>query len=142
MTHEGGLVGSDDILGARILIVDDQESNIVLLRWMLRGAGYVSVFSTTDPTEVCDLHRLHHYDLVLLDLVMPVMDGFQVMEGLKAIDADGDVPVLVISAQPDLRRRALEAGARDFVTKPFELVELAARIHVLLDSPRADRENA
>ena len=83
-----------------ILIVDDQEANVLLLEQMLRGAGYVSITSTMDPREVCELHRKNRYDLILLDLQMPGMDGFQVMEGLKEIETDGYLPVLVITAQP------------------------------------------
>jgi len=126
--------GSDpDILNAGILIVDDQDSNIVLLEWMLRGAGYTSVTSTTDPTKVSELCRQNHYDLILLDLLMPVMDGFEVMKGLKGIDPDGNLPVLVISAQPTQKQRALQAGAKDFVSKPFELVDVAKRVYGLLE---------
>ena len=77
------MMSSSDILRGNILIVDDQEVNVLLLERMLGGAGYVSVASTTNPDEVCELHRKNRYDLILLDLVMPGMDGFQVMEGLK-----------------------------------------------------------
>ena len=68
---------------ASILIVDDQESNVILLEQLLSDAGYTIVASTMNPQEVCALHRKHRYDLILLDLQMPGMDGFQVMEGLK-----------------------------------------------------------
>ena len=91
------------------------------------------VDSTTDPNEVCELHRKNRYSLILLDLQMPGMDGFQVMEGLKEIEADGYLPVLVITAQPDHKLRALEAGAKDFVSKPFDLAELRARVHNILE---------
>jgi magnesium transporter len=100
---------------------------------MLHGAGYVSITSTTDPSGVCELHRKNRYDLILLDLQMPGMDGFQVMEGLKQIEEDGYLPVLVITAQPDQKLRALKAGAKDFVAKPFELAELMARVHNILE---------
>jgi serine phosphatase RsbU (regulator of sigma subunit) len=127
------MVSSADILQARILIVDDRVANVRLLEGMLRIAGYASVESTTDPTEVCELHRKNRYALILLDLQMPGMDGFQVMEGLKKIEADGYLPVLVITAQPDQKLRALEAGAKDFVGKPFDLAELRARVHNILE---------
>ena len=127
------MVSSADILNARILVVDDKEANVRLLEGMLRVAGYTSVESTTDPTEVCELHRKNRYDLILLDLQMPGMDGFQVMEGLKEIEADGYLPVLVITAQPDHKLRALQAGAKDFVSKPFDLAELRARVHNILE---------
>ena len=127
------MITSADILKASILIVDDQEANVSLLEQMLREAGYVSVASTRDPHEVCDLHRKNRYSLILLDLLMPGLDGFQVMEGLKAIETGGYLPVLVLTAQPDLKLRALKAGAKDFVGKPFDLVEVLLRVHNLLE---------
>ena len=127
------MVSPADILNARILIVDDLDANVRLLQGMLRIAGYTSVESTTDPHQVCELHRKRRYALILLDLKMPGMDGFQVMEGLKEIEEDGYLPVLVITAQPDQKLRALEAGAKDFVGKPFELAELRARVHNILE---------
>src|SRR4249920_463604 len=90
-------IAESDILNASILIVDDQEVNVSLLEQVLREAGYTRVASTMDPHEVCALHRKNRYDLILLDLQMPGMDGFQVMEGLKTNDADAYLPVLVIT---------------------------------------------
>jgi serine phosphatase RsbU (regulator of sigma subunit) len=127
------MVTAADILNAKILVVDDKEANVRLIEGMLRVAGYTSVHSTTDPKVVCELHRKNHYGLILLDLQMPAMDGFQVMENLKEIEADGYLPVLVITAQPDHKLRALEAGAKDFVSKPFDLAELRARVHNILE---------
>jgi len=127
------MVNLSDILGAKILIVDDLEANVRLLDRMLRQAGHTCVASTMDPHEVCGLHRDNRYDLILLDLEMPGMDGFQVMEGLKAIETDGYLPILVITAQPDHKLRALGAGARDFISKPFDLVEVRTRIRNLLE---------
>ena len=127
------MVSSADILNARILVVDDKEANVRLIEGILRVAGYTCVHSTTDPTKVCELHRVNRYGLILLDLQMPGMDGFQVMEGLKKIEAEGYLPVLVITAQPDHKLRALEAGAKDFVSKPFFLAELRARVHNILE---------
>jgi len=127
------MVSASDILNARILVVDDKEANIRLLEGMPRIAGYLSVESTTDPNQVCDLHRQNRYSLILLDLQMPGMDGFEVMEGLKEIEQDGYLPVLVITAQPDHKLRALQAGAKDFVSKPFDLAELRARVHNILE---------
>ena len=121
-----------DILKAHILIVDDQEPNISLLMQMLSEAGYSNVSATMNPQEVCALHRKHHYDLILLDLQMPEMDGFQVMEGLKANHADAYLPVIVLTAQPGHKIRALQAGAKDFISKPFDLVEIKTRIHNML----------
>jgi putative two-component system response regulator len=100
---------------------------------MLVAAGYTSVASTMNPLEVCELHRKQRYDLILLDLQMPVMDGFHVMEALKEIAPDDYLPVLVITAQPDQKLRALQAGAKDFVSKPFELAEVLARVNNMLE---------
>ena len=126
-------VSASDILNAKILVVDDLEVNVRLLEGMLRIAGYTSVESTTDPTQVCELHRRNRYCLILLDLHMPGMDGFQVMEGLKEIEGDDYLPVIVITAQPGHKLRALEAGAKDFVGKPFDMAELRARVHNILE---------
>jgi serine phosphatase RsbU (regulator of sigma subunit) len=127
------MVSLADIRNASILIVDDKEANVRLIEGMLRVAGYTSVHSTTNPNEVRELHRANRYCLILLDLQMPGMDGFQVMEHLKEIEAGGYLPVLVITAQPDHKLRALEAGAKDFVSKPFDLAELRARVHNILE---------
>jgi PAS domain S-box-containing protein len=122
-----------DILGARILIVDDQEANVRLLEQMLLDAGYTNLTTTMNPEEVAELHRHHAYDLILLDLQMPRMDGFQVMEVLKTSEVDPYLPVIVLTAQPGHRLRALQAGAKDFVSKPFDLVEVRTRIHNMLE---------
>jgi PAS domain S-box-containing protein len=127
------MISAAEILRGRILIVDDLAANVRLLEQMLRGAGYVSIDSTMDPREVCALHLKHHYDLILLDLLMPGMDGFAVLEALQAIEADRYVPVLVITAQPGHKLRALQAGAKDFISKPIDLVEARARIHNMLE---------
>lgn len=127
------MLGAADILNASILIVDDQDANLQLLELMLRDAGYTCITTTSDPQAVCAMHRKQRYDLILLDLQMPVMDGFQVMEALKAIEVDRYLPVLVITAQPSHKLRALQAGAKDFVSKPFDLVEVKTRIHNMLE---------
>ena len=127
------MVNSSDILNAGILIVDDLEANVRLLEQMLGNAGYLHVSSTMDPRSVCDLHRTNHYDLILLDLQMPGMDGFQVMECLKEIETGGYTPVLVITAQPAHKLRALQSGAKDFVSKPFDLHEVLMRVHNMLE---------
>jgi len=127
------MIASAEILNAKILIVDDQRANVQLLEQMLGDAGYLSVSSTMDPKQVCELYRENRYDLILLDLQMPGMDGFQVMEGLKEVEAGGYVPVLVITAQPGHKLRALAAGAKDFIAKPFDLVEAKTRIHNMLE---------
>lgn len=134
-----------DILNASILVVDDQEANVCLLEQLLSEAGYTGVTSTMNPREVCALHRKNRYDLILLDLQMPGMDGFQVMEGLKTNDMDGYLPVIVLTAQPGHKLRALQTGAKDFISKPFDLIEVKTRIHNMLEVrllyKKIDRDN-
>ncbi len=125
--------GASAILDASILIVDDQQANVSLLEQLLGQAGYTRVASTRNPNEVCGLHRRSSFDLILLDLQMPDMDGFQVMEALKTNDADGYLPVIVLTAQPGHKLRALQAGAKDFISKPFDLLEVKTRIHNMLE---------
>src|SRR6185295_8550020 len=108
-------------------------ANVSLLAKMLRGAGYASVASTQDPREVQELYRQNCYDLILLDLQMPHMDGFQVMERLKEVETGGYLPVLVLTAQPDHKLRALQAGAKDFVSKPLDLAEVLMRVHNMIE---------
>jgi PAS domain S-box-containing protein len=127
------IVSASDILNASILIVDDQQPNVSLLEQLLGEAGYNRVASTMKPLEVGALHRKNHYDLILLDLQMPGMDGFQLMEVLKTNDADGYLPVIVLTAQPGHKLRALQAGAKDFISKPFDLLEVKTRIHNMLE---------
>jgi putative two-component system response regulator len=133
------MINSSAILNASILIVDDLEANVLLLTRILASAGYTAVASTMNPLEVSALHRNHHYDLILLDLLMPGMDGFQVMEGLREIEPDGNLPVIVITAQPAHKLRALQVGARDFISKPFELAEVLARVHNMLEVRLLDK---
>ena len=121
-----------EILRARILIVDDQEANVQLIEQLLADAGYTNVSSTTDPSEVCELHREHRCDLILLDLQMPGVDGFQIMAALKTNTTDPYLPVIVLTAQPGHKLRALQAGAKDFLSKPLDLVEVKQRIHNML----------
>jgi len=120
------------ILNARILIVDDDGANISLLKLILSGAGFTAIESTTDSREVCGLHRKHRYDLILLDLLMPGMYGFQVIEGIKEIEKDDDLPILVISAEPDYKKRAMQAGAKAFIAKPLKRAEVLTQVHTLL----------
>ena len=127
------ILGAADILNAGILIVDDQEANVRLIEQLLVDAGYTHVTSTMRSQDVCALHRKNHYDLILLDLQMPGMDGFQVMAGLKADAADCYLPVIVLTAQPGHKLRALQAGAKDFISKPLDLLEVKTRIHNMLE---------
>jgi diguanylate cyclase (GGDEF)-like protein len=100
---------------------------------MLRNAGYDSIASTMDPGEVFELHLKNRYDLILLDLQMPGLDGFQVMVRLKEIETDGYLPVLAVTAQPAHKLRALQGGAKDFISKPFDLAEVLMRVHNMLE---------
>jgi len=125
-----------EVLGAGILIVDDQQSNLRLLEFVLRRAGYVGVSSTTEPSQVCALHRRDHYDLIILDLQMPHMNGFQVMEELAK--GEGAV-ILVLSADPAQMTRALVAGAAGFLSKPFVVAEVVARVQAMLEKTTAAR---
>jgi len=95
----------------------------------------VDVASTTDPKQVASLHLENHYDLILLDLQMPGMTGFQVMQQLREAEETPRVAILVISADPALRLAALEAGANDFLSKPFRLPDVLARVQPLLAKP-------
>lgn len=127
------MISASDILHGKVLIVDDQKVNVLLLERLLRNAGYTSISSTTAPDEVCKLHLKNRYDLILLDLLMPGLDGFQVMEGLEKIETEGYLPVLVLTAQRDHKLRALKAGAKDFVSKPFDVSEVLVRVHNMLE---------
>jgi PAS domain S-box-containing protein len=122
-----------DVLNASILIVDDQEANVILLEQMLREDGYSRIVTTGNPHEVCALHRKNGFDLILLDLQLPGMDGFQVMKALQTNVADPYLSVIVLTAQPGHKLRALQAGAKDFISKPFDLVEVKTRIHNILE---------
>jgi adenylate cyclase len=127
------VISGADILSARILIVDDQAANVSLLERLLASTGYTAVTSTMDPQAVCDLHRANGYALILLDLQMPAMDGFEVLKRLNEGTTDDYVPVLVVTAQPGEKLRALQAGARDFISKPFDLSEVLTRVRNMLE---------
>jgi CheY-like chemotaxis protein len=127
------MITESDILKASILIVDDLETNVQLLEQILGDAGYTQISSTRQPLEVRELHNKNQYDLILLDLQMPVMDGFQVIARLKADQPDDYLPILAITAQPGHKLRALQAGAKDFISKPFDLTEVRTRIHNMLE---------
>ena len=127
------MIKPDDVFDSRILIVDDQQTNVLLLERLLGQAGYRQVRSIRQPEAVCALHRSERFDLILLDLQMPGMDGFQVIEGLKTNAADPYIPVIVLTAQPGHKIRALQAGAKDFISKPFDLIEVKTRIYNMLE---------
>ena len=127
------MLETSDILAARILIVDDQEANVQLLEQLLNETGYTNVSASTHPEEVSALHQENAYDLILLDLNMPVMNGFEVMRALAADGTDQYLPVMALTADAGHKLRALQAGAKDFVSKPFDLVEVKTRIHNMLE---------
>ncbi len=127
------MLSEEDIHAAKILIVDDSPDNIRLMLAMLEQEGYVNISDTTKPQEVAELHRLHKFDLILLDIQMPLMDGFKVMNALHQLAQDAWLPVLAITAHPDHKVSALEAGAMDFMTKPFHLEEILQRIRKMLE---------
>ena len=126
-------VSASEFLNANILIVDDQAANVQLLERALDESGYLRVSSTMQPTEVGALHAKNDYDLILLDLKMPGMDGFQVMEALMNIRPADYLPVIVLTAEPAHKLRALQAGAKDFISKPFDLIEVKTRIRNMLE---------
>src|SRR2546427_6674944 len=120
---------------SRIMIVDDEPAMVRLLEQLLERAGYTHLRSTTDPREVPTHYREFRPDLIMLDLRMPHLDGVQVLERLKReTSAEIYLPVLVLTADaaPEAKRRALAAGASDFVTKPFDRIELLLRVDNLL----------
>jgi CheY-like chemotaxis protein len=123
---------SPETAAARILIVDDQVSNIRLLEHTLRRAGYTEVSSTTDPTTVTALHVEDRYDLILLDLQMPEMDGFEVLAQLKEVRPLHPVSILVISAGSRDMPQALRSGGDEFLEKPFRLPEVVERVARML----------
>ena len=118
---------------AKILLVDDVFANVKVLEYMLGDAGYTNLSSTMDAREVLQLHRINRYDLIVLDLNMPFMNGFDVLEGLRLIDTEGYLPVLAVTAEPGHKLRALNSGAKDFVSKPFDHTEVLTRIRNLLE---------
>jgi len=127
----------DDLTEANILVVDDQEANVRLLERILQRAGYSNVATTTDPRLVLGLYAQFEPDLIVLDLVMPHMDGFEIMEELgKRVPEGTYLPILVLTADvtPQARQRALSMGARDFLTKPFDHDEALLRIRNLIET--------
>ncbi|RFP16731.1 EAL domain-containing protein [Duganella sp. BJB488] len=134
------MISQTDIFNASILIVDDQPVNVELLEFLLKSTGYTAVSSTTDPRVVAGWHAEHQYDLIILDMQMPGMSGFDVMEAIRPLETGAWLPVLVVTAQPDHKIKALELGARDFVSKPFDPVEVLTRIRNLLEVRLLHRE--
>ena len=127
------MIDATDILAARILVVDDDPDAASTLAQVLTLHGYSGVATTTDPRAVHGLHRANDYDLILLDLQMPNMDGFAVMEGLREFERDGYLPVLAITGEPGHRMPALKLGAKDFLRKPVDPEELLLRVRNMIE---------
>lgn len=126
-----------DILNARILIVDDADANLRLLEELLAREGFTQVISTADPTRAMDLFAAFEPDLILLDLMMPELDGYAILEQLsRRIPRNEYLPVLVLTADSTIsaRRKALSLGAKDFLTKPFDAIEAMLRVWNLLET--------
>ena len=133
----------DDILASRILIVDDLPANLRLLEDLLGREGFTNVVSTTEPQQALELHAAFDPDLVLLDLMMPGMSGYAVLEQLeRRRDSDDFRPVLVLTADAttEAKRRALSVGAKDFLTKPFDHIEVMLRVWNLLETRALHRK--
>jgi putative two-component system response regulator len=131
------MVTQEQIKAARILIVDDEQSNVLLIRKVLERAGYTDLRGITEPAKVLDVYADFKPDLILLDLHMPGIDGFEVLRQLSEDLRHGArTPVMVITGDEalELKRRALVAGAKDFLTKPFDNFEVLARIWNLLET--------
>lgn len=131
------MIKDDALKAARILIVDDEPSSVRLMERMLERAGYGNVHSTTDPRRVTEMVGEAEPDLILLDLMMPDMDGWEVLDRLRTVVPENSyLPVIVLTGdpRPEPRLRALVAGAKDFLAKPFDQFEALLRIHNLLEA--------
>jgi len=127
------MISAADILAARILVVDDDLDALRTLEQSLTSAGYSALTCTTDPRRVAAMHAEHDFDAILLDVQMPGMDGFEVMEALKTSERGGYLPVLALTAEPGHRTQALRYGAKDFLRKPFDPEELLLRVRNLVE---------
>jgi putative two-component system response regulator len=128
---------------ARVIVVDDVQTNVTLLEELLEDAGYPNVIGTSDSSEVLALCEETEPDLMLLDLQMPSPDGFELLEQLRPrTSTAARLPVLVLTADitPEAKRRALSLGARDFLTKPFDFTEVLLRVRNLLETRRLEVE--
>jgi len=125
----------DDIFKANILVVDDNQTNVVLLTKLLEAEGYLNVEGVLDSRKVVEMYQNNDYDLILLDIRMPYMDGYDVMEALKSVSVGDFPPIMVLTAQTDMdtKIKALDAGAQDFLHKPFDRVEALTRIRNMIE---------
>lgn len=130
-------MSEDELLASRILIVDDLPANLRLLEDLLGREGFLNVVSATEPEQALELHAAFDPDLILLDLMMPGMSGYAVLEQLERLRPMHDFrPVLVLTADAttEARRRALSLGAKDFLTKPFDPIEAMLRVWNLIET--------
>lgn len=126
------MLQTTEVSAAKILIVDDQKSNIRLLEQTLKRAGFADVVSTTEPRAVAALHQEHHFDLMLLDLQMPELNGLEVMQQLQEARRSNPVSILVLSADSTQMPAVFEAGADSFLGKPFRLPDVVERVQLML----------
>ncbi|MDE8603042.1 response regulator [Marinomonas sp. RSW2] len=127
------MISKEDILKAHILIVDDIQADVILLKDILHEAGYKNINTTITPSTVSDLHHANGYDLILLDMQMSDMNGFEVMAELKSNLCDDYLPIFAITTQPEDKLRATAAGAKDIITRPFDISEINPRIQNQLE---------
>lgn len=127
-------ITKNDIRAARILIADHQASQVDMMGQLLDRDGYTDVTSTSDAREAAVLHRKQPFDLILLDFVMPDGDGWGVMSDLQQSAQDPYLPVMVITAEPSHKAQALQAGAKDIISKPIDVLEFQTRIHNALET--------
>ena len=135
MNHSNVPGRSDgDVLDSKILIVDDEETNVRLLEYLLRRNGYRSIYGVTDPRTVVPIYQAFCPDLVLLDLVMPHINGIELMEKLQRVERETYPSIVIISASKndEPRIRSLALGAIDFLHKPFNRTEVVVRITNML----------
>lgn len=130
------MIPNQDVLDARVLIIDDTQANVTMLEKMLDNAGYTSVLGITDSREVMGLYESFQPDIILLDINMPHVNGYQVMEKINEVKKEAYLPILVLTAQRDKETcyRALHEGAKDFLIKPFDQTEALIRIQNMLET--------
>lgn len=136
-TGPGSALSASPGADGRIMIVDDEEALVWALEKLLQQAGYREIATLTDSREALSLFESFRPDLLLLDLQMPYRDGYSILSGLKPqLASDPHFPVLVMTGevQADAKLRALSEGAKDFVTKPFEQIEVLIRVKSLLET--------
>jgi CheY-like chemotaxis protein len=131
------MTGKTHLRQARVLVVDDEELNVLLLERYLQRFGYSNFRSVLDSREVLREYTVYKPDLILLDLMMPFVDGFEVMAQLQSVVSGGAyLPILVLTAHvaPQIKDRALAAGAKDVIYKPFEASDLLLRMENILEA--------